>query len=323
MARAHEWSALGTYAQLVVDDGTDDVSALDVARRLVDEVDATCSRFRPDSDLSRANAEAGNWVRVDPLLVRAVDAALDAARSTEGLVDPTLGRALVGLGYDRDLDLVRADSTAHASITVTGHSPSPIGRWDEVQTDPEGWIRVPEGCSLDLGATGKAFAADLVADAVVLAVGGSVVVSLGGDVAAICQDGRTAWPVLVSDTAGPGLDVEGETVLLGTGGLATSSIRHRQWTHDGAVVHHILDPRTGQPAITSLASASVLARSCLEANGASTAAVIVGAGAAAWLERRGLAAMLVEQDGRLTRCGAWPAPDPQVDPVSDRMRVSC
>lgn len=321
MSRVHEWPALGTYAQLVVDDGVDDLAALAIARRLVDAVDATCSRFRRDSDLSRASAAAGSWIKVDPLLVQAVDAALDAARSTDGLVDPTLGRALVDLGYDQDLDLVRATTT---SVTTVARRTAPMtGRWVELETDPTGWIRVPEGCALDLGATGKAFAADLVADAVVLAVGGSVVVSLGGDVAAVCQDGRTAWPVLVSDTAGPGMDEPGETVMLGTGGLATSSVRHRRWTHNGEAVHHILDPRTGRPAATTVVSATVRASSCVGANAASTAAVILGSDAPAWLDRRGLAALIIEQDGKTTHCGDWSAAEPARLPAAQGSDVPC
>ena len=343
MTRAHEWSALGTYAQLVVDDGVDDRAALVVARQIVDAVDASCSRFRPDSDLSRASAAAGTWVEVDPLLVRAVDAAIEAARWTGGLVDPTLGRALVELGYDRDLDLVRAGPSPRTGGSPTGGSTAAgaraegrtvlrttpherrlaSGGWEELETDLAGWIRVPAGCSLDLGATGKAFAADLVANAVVLAVGGSVVVSLGGDVAAVCQDGRTSWPVLVSDTAGPDLDVAGETVMLGTGGLATSSIRHRRWTHDGAAVHHILDPRTGRPAATTVASATVRAPSCVEANAASTAAVILGDDASGWLEERGLDAVLVDQDGRSSRYGGWSAPELTRDRPVERQGAPC
>ena len=337
MTHSHEWSALGTYAQLVVDDGVDHRRALVLAKRLVASIDATCSRFRLDSDLSRASAAAGTWVEVDPLLVQAVEAALAAARWTDGLVDPTLGQALVEIGYDRDLDLVRADSYAAVGGPATlagdeGRSPVTAvrdgsgwvgGRWAEVETDPDGWIRVPHGCTLDLGATGKAFAADLVANAVVLAVGGSVIISLGGDVASVCQDGRTAWPVLVSDTAGPSMDVPGETVMLGTGGLATSSTQHRQWLHEGAPVHHILDPRTGTPVDTPLVSATVQAASCVEANAASTAAIILGERAAPWLEQRGVAALLVDRDGRSTRCGAWPAAEPTPAPAVERIGAPC
>jgi thiamine biosynthesis lipoprotein len=333
MPRAHEWSALGTYAQLVVDDQVDDGAAITIAKQLVEAIDATCSRFRPDSDLSRASAAAGRWVSVDPLLVQAVEAALEAARATDGLVDPTLGRALVDLGYDRDLELIRAETSSRASQPVprrpdrdSDHvtsSAAAIGRWREVETDPAGWIRVPEGCALDLGATGKAFAADLVAGAVERAVGGSVVISLGGDVAAICGAERAAWPVLVSDTAGPGMDVPGQTIMLGTGGLATSSIRHRWWSHDGDVVHHILDPRTGRPAMTTVASATVRAASCVAANAASTAAVILGSAAPAWLEQRGLAAVLVDQDGRSTTYGGWPASARPRERATGRLDISC
>lgn len=338
MSRAHEWSALGTYAQLVVDDDVDDQAALAVATGLVEAIDATCSRFRPDSDLSRASAAAGNWVEVDPLLVQAVDAALQAARSTDGLVDPTLGRDLVGLGYDRDLELVRASGGRARTRLDAGAGRAGVathverrrrpagGAWTELETDPAGWIRVPVGCGLDLGATGKAFAADLAAAAVVLAVGGSVIISLGGDVAAICDDRREGWPVLVSDTQGPAMDVAGELVMLGTGGLATSSTRHRRWTQDGTAVHHILDPRTGRPANTSVASATVRAGSCVQANAASTAAVILGADAPGWLDARGLAALVVDQDGRSTSCGGWPggrAAEPPSDRRTDRSGFPC
>ena len=188
--------------------------------------------------------------------MRAVDVALAAARSSDGLVDPTLGRTLVELGYDRDLDLVRAASDADRDdARAPGSSPVAQPRasdrlWERGRDGPGRMAPGPAGCALDLGATGKAFAADLVAESVNLAIGGSVVVSLGGDVSAISQDGRAIWPVLVSDTAGPAMDVGGEVIMLGTGGLATSSTRHRRWQHHGEMVHHLVDPRTGRPADT-------------------------------------------------------------------------
>ncbi len=167
-------------------------------------------------------------------------------------------------------------------------------------------MRVPAGCALDLGATGKAFAADLVAQAVVAELGCSVVVSLGGDVAAISLTQLAGWQVLVSDTDRGDLACEGQIVLLTNGGLATSSTRHRRWTHDGAAVHHIVDPRTGRPADEVVVSATVCAASCVEANSASTAAIILGHAAPEWLSERGLSALLVDVDGRATRCADWP-----------------
>lgn len=302
-----QWAALGTYAQIAVDDESAAPRALELAKRLVADIDATCSRFRPDSDLSRASARAGSWVKVDPLLVRAVEAALGAARATAGLVDPTLGRHLVELGYDRDLHLVRQGIAALPTDVVVGPATQPGAHpWREVGTDIEGWVRVPTGCALDLGATGKAFAADLVAQAVVAEIGCSVVVSLGGDVAAIGMSQLAGWQVLVSDTDRGDLASEGQIVLLTNGGLATSSTRHRRWTHDGAAVHHIVDPRTGRPADEVVVSATVCAASCVEANAASTAAIILGHAAPEWLSERGLSALLVDVDGRATRCADWP-----------------
>lgn len=301
-----QWTALGTYAQIVVDDDAAASRALEVAQRLVAEIDATCSRFRADSDLSRASARAGSWVKVDPLLVRAVEAALGAARATDGLVDPTLGRHLVELGYDRDLRLVRQGTGVPPHDVVPAPGQPGAHRWREVGTDAEGWVRVPAGCALDLGATGKAFAADLVAQAVVAELGCSVVVSLGGDVAAISLSQRAGWQVLVNDTDHGDLTSAGQIVLLTNGGLATSSTRHRRWTHRGAAVHHILDPRTGRPADELVVSATVCAASCVEANAASTAAIILGHDAPAWLSERGLSSLLVDVDGQATRCADWP-----------------
>lgn len=302
-----QWAALGTYAQIAVDDESAAPHALELAKRLVADIDATCSRFRPDSDLSRASARAGSWVKVDPLLVRAVEAALGAARSTGGLVDPTLGRHLVELGYDRDLHLVRQGIAALPTDNVVRPAAPPgAHRWREVGTDTEGWIRVPAGCALDLGATGKAFAADLVAEAVVAEFGCSVIVSLGGDVAAVSLSRLAGWQVLVSDTDRGDLASEGQVVLLTHGGLATSSTRHRRWTHGGAAVHHIVDPRTGRPADEVVVSATVCAASCVEANAASTAAIILGRAAPEWLSQRGLSSLLVDVDGQATRCAGWP-----------------
>ena len=102
------WPGLGTYVHLSTADGTALEPARQIAVRLLEDVDRTCSRFRKDSDLIRANAGAGSWVSVDPMLVKAVGAAVESAAQTDGLVDPTLGHALVAVGYDRDISLVLA-----------------------------------------------------------------------------------------------------------------------------------------------------------------------------------------------------------------------
>jgi thiamine biosynthesis lipoprotein len=296
------WRALGTYVQLGIAQGDRLTQARGRAERLLADVDRTCSRFRADSDLTRANAGAGRRVRVDPLLARAVEAALWAAQETDGLVDPTLGRSLVALGYDADLGEVRSRPDDPAAVPL----PAVPGAWRAVETDPDGAVLVPYGTALDLGATGKAFASDLLA-ADLAGVGIACIVSLGGDIAVGVPDGDqepVEWPVTIAERPD---DPPQQTVLLDRGGLATSSVVHRRWQRGGEGVHHLIDPRTGRPADGGWRTVSVTARSAVEANTATTAAVVLGPDAAEWLLERDLAARLVGRDGRVVHLAGWPA----------------
>jgi thiamine biosynthesis lipoprotein len=232
------------------------------------------------------------------MLAAAVTAAVGAARHTDGLVDPTLGRSLAAVGYDRDIAAVRA-GTGPAAIPI----PALPGAWTQIEIDPDGGLLVPAGVALDLGATGKAFASDLVAAAIAEQAGAPCVVSVGGDVAIGEAPGAPdAWRIAISELP----DAEPEAmVLLATGGLATSTTMARRWKRGGQVVHHLLDPTTGQPVTRSWRTASVAAPSCLAANTASTAAILLGAKAPVWLERFGVTARLVDENGDLTYVGGW------------------
>ena len=154
---------------------------------VLDEVDRACSRFRSDSDLVRANARAGRATDVSPLLAAAVQVAVAAAAETDGLVDLTLGHALVAVGYDRDLALFPPPRPTRRRCRCP-RAPAPGARCRSTRRGRH----VPEGCALDLGATGKAWAADLVVASVADALGVDVVASLGGDVAV---SGSMPWPV--------------------------------------------------------------------------------------------------------------------------------
>ncbi len=311
------WWALGTYVHLAVEDAGALPTAEAAAREVLERVDHRCSRFRPDSDLVRANAAAGRWVRVDPWLAAAVGVALEAAAETDGLVDPTLGSVLSASGYDRDLALLPTAATtptAAAPVRRAVPAASHRGAWSEVGVAPDA-VRVPAGCALDLGATGKAWAADLVARVVVELTGAGVLVSLGGDVRVDGPgDGAVAWPVAVGeDPADLG---DAEVVLVTSGGVATSGTRRRRWQHEGTDRHHLLDPRTGTSAQGPWRTVSALGDTCVAANTATTAALVVGAGARAWLDRHHVSARLVGHDGVVVRTAWWPHPssDPSSDP---------
>jgi thiamine biosynthesis lipoprotein len=295
------FSALGATAVVVADPAHLGAAVIEVEREL-DDVDRTCSRFRVDSDLSRLNDAAGAWTSVDDLLVVAVDVALRAARVTDGLVDPTIGETMLGIGYDRDFAAIVVNGPA------LGSAPSwisePTWRLVEIRRDRR-QIRVPRGVRLDLGATAKALAADRAAVRAATATGGGVLVSLGGDIAVAGASPDGGWSVGIADDhrASP---EPGETIAIVSGGLATSSTTVRRWSRGGLPVHHIVDPRTGLPADEVWRTVSVCACTCVDANTASTAAIVLGDEAPAWLMRNGLPARLVRRDGAIERVGGWP-----------------
>jgi FAD:protein FMN transferase len=299
------FSALGTTATLVVTEP----KALPRSRRILDEVladiDRSCSRFRADSDLSRVNDAGGQPVTVSPTLIDAVDVALRAARLTDGDVDPTIGKALRLLGYDRDF----------ATVAATGGPLSYVAErvpgWWTVDVDhTAGTVRVPDGVQLDLGATAKALAADRAAAAIAQDPGGGVLVSLGGDVAVAGPAPSAGWAVLVTDDHAAGPDAPGETVAIRTGGMATSSTAVRRWRRGDDAVHHIVDPATSRAADAVWRTVTVVAASCVDANIATTSAMVRGETAIDWLSGLTLAARLVRPDGTVVRIGDWPEPTP-------------
>ena len=252
---------------------------------MVADVDATCSRFRDDSDLSRANRHPGRWVDVDPLLVAAVAVARGAAAESGGLVSPLLGRPLVQLGYDRDLAEL-PDVTDVPDLPVDVPAPD---AWRAIGLDRSGRIRVPDGTALDLGATGKAFAADLVATAVERELGVPAVVSLGGDVRVAAPDGRP-WPVAVSEhPVRRPRPPSGSTAA----GSPRRPRRYAAGRARASTRHHLLDPRTGRPAPEVWRTVTATGPTCVAANTASTAAVVLGDSAPDWLAAHAVTARLV------------------------------
>jgi len=295
------FDAIGTTATIVVTDPARLLQARTLLAAQLEELDRTCSRFRPDSELAHVNARAGRAVAVTPLLAVLVGVALDAARETDGLVDPTLGAQLRAAGYDRTFALVRA----RERWTIAPAPPR--ARWDEVELDGRGGLLLaPRGCELDLGASAKAFAADRAATSLAGAAGCGVLVSLGGDIAVAGEPPAGGWPVRVADDHDAPLDGPGPVVALAHGGLATSGTAVRRWRTDLGEAHHVLDPRTGRPAPTPWRTVTVAARTCLDANVAATAALVLGHDAPEWLRQRGLTARLAAPDGSLVHVNGWP-----------------
>ena len=271
-----------------------------IAKAELAELDRTCSRFRTDSELTKLNAE-GSAI-VSPLLLELIRVALDAARWSGGLVDPTVGPALRSLGYDRDFDAVVRRRTGRIELV-------PAVGWRRVLLDSVSRrVTLARGAELDLGATAKAFAADRIAHRVARATGSPALVSLGGDVAVAGEAPTDGWPITVTDDSRRRA-IGAQTVAIQSGGLATSSTAARRWRSRDGVVHHIVDPATGAPAIEVWRTVSVTAPACLAANVAATAALVRGDAALSWLETRALPARLVRSDNSIAYTAGWPSED--------------
>jgi FAD:protein FMN transferase len=296
MTASRAWSAWSCTVRLVVADAR----VLDAAARdlvdLLDRVDRAASRFRPDSALCRANTQAGKAIPIPRELVELVACALDAAAQTAGAVDPTIGLSLSSNGYDRDIAELPRNGPAVCPVV-------PPADWRSVRLDrAAGLLVVPRGVALDLGATAKARTADAAAESLSRRYETAVLVELGGDVAVSGQI-EGGWPLFVAEHDGG----DGELVVLSSGGLATSTTTIRRWQRGGRTLHHILDPRTGEPADGCWRTATVAARSAVAANTASTAALVMGEAAEQWLTARNLAARLVHQDATIRTTPGWPA----------------
>lgn len=251
---------------------------LTAVRNLFAERERVFSRFRADSELRRVNAASGRLVVVSRGFAAMLELALAAAAQTDGLVDPTLGRAIVAAGYDRDFALLGDDPEPTGATSG--------GRWYDVRLAGR-IVRVPPGVELDLNGVVKSRTVD---DALELLAGDGFV-SAGGDVAA--RGGV--------DVAVPG----GESVRIVRGGLATSGSDRRRWRRGGEPQHHLIDSSTGRPSVGPWSQVTVSGRTCLAADVAAKAAFLLGAAGPAWLDEHAIPGRFRDDAGTVVPNESW------------------
>jgi thiamine biosynthesis lipoprotein len=274
------------------------------AHALIVETERVLNRFDPQSELSQVNARPQQWVPVSPLVWEVVTQALALAEATGGLFDPTVLAALEAVGYTRSF------ADMHGVAQDSNRETTP-GCWAAVQRDPARralWL--PAGVRLDLGGIAKGHTAQRVA--AYLSRWGPCLVDAGGDLTAgAAPHGLPGWPVAVAaPSAGDNDPPDLFHLWLAQATLATSGIDYRRWQHNGRVVHHLIDPRTGYPATTDALAVSVLAHDAAQAEGWATAALVAGRDAGlTLLARHGLAGAVVDRQQHLT---LTPAMTPRV-----------
>jgi thiamine biosynthesis lipoprotein len=289
----------------------------------IEEIEQALSRFRPTSDLVRLNDVAGDpaGLAVHPRLVAALVAAERARRMTEGAFDPRILRDLERLGYLGVTPAIGPDAAAIGpapGATASGATAARVvarvgeprgaqrsfadGRW--LHCDPRG-SRAAVAVPVDLGGIGKGLAIRWAITLLATTLpeldgpGTGALLEAGGDLAARGRaPGGGPWMVGIEDAAGGEMPA---VVALQDGAICTSSIEVHRWrTDDGREVHHLLDPRTGEPGGAGLVSVTVAGPDPAWAEVWSKGLFLEGAaGIGARARSMGLAAWWVRDDGSL------------------------
>lgn len=271
------------------------------ATRLVEDLFATwedsLSRFTPESELSYVNGQAGRPVQVSRLFWFVMGRALEAARATDGVYDPSMGTHIVEAGYDRTFDEVPTRQHHVPGARSAG------GSWRKIHLDPVArTVTLPVGMRLDFGGIAKGLAVDAAVERLENEGLAPILVEAGGDLRVLgTPPGLDGWQIRVDVPDRP------QVVTLHGGAMATSSRLRRQWQAGGRAMHHILDPRTGVPAASPLVSVTVAATLCAQADVAAKVALILGRAAGSdFLQTHGMSALLADEHGAVHTVGTWP-----------------
>jgi FAD:protein FMN transferase len=290
-----DFKAMGCHMIAMINSSAQDTpQLLQQVPAWFEEWEQSLSRFHTESELNRLNRSAGWPVQVSQTLWDVFQAAVEAEKASDGLVAATVLEALIAAGYDRSFDLLPRERIA-----------APVNRWDTVGSLAEvsideatRTICLPADMHLDFGGVAKGWAAHQASKR--LAGYGAALVSAGGDISISAEqpDGQK-WPIAIDDPFKPGEYLD--TLMLGACGIATSGTDYRRWKQGGHWNHHIIDPRTGQPAQTDIVAATVVAPTAMTAEMAAKTVLISGSERGLeWIEARPeLAAMLVLETGEI------------------------
>ncbi len=291
-----EFRAMNTAVVLAAEEALGAGSSLEAARRFIEQCERRFSRFLPESELSQLNRSAGEWHRVSPELMDMLVQSLVAHRETGGLFDPAVLPDLKRIGYDRSMDEIRKYGVAGA-----GHAhPETHSKFSAFEIDAEsGWVRLPVGMEIDLGGIAKGWIVERAAR-LIWATTPACAVSAGGDMLFVGRpaDGGS-WHVRVEDPWEPAQEVARFEV--GPGAIATSSTVKRSWMQAGMRRHHLIDPRTGEPARGDWSSVTVFAPEITTAEVYAKALLIGGEAEASrlLLRRPEISYLIVKSDGGL------------------------
>lgn len=302
MEQTLQFRAMNTEVEVFLQakDHRDHSAELENIRFLFQRVEKTASRFQPESELSQINrgsaqATAILCLPLSPLLHSLLREALNAYRETEGLFQPAILPALEAAGYDRSFDRLEREELIPAGVREESlpldftHSPYAFKNRGRQK-----FLLLRPGTRLDLGGIAKGWTADRAAE--ILASLGRGFVNAGGDIRFFGEDGPP-WSIGIEDPFAPERDAA--LLQMAKGAVATSSTWKRRWKRGSCWNHHLIDPRTGRSADTSLVSVTVTAPTAAQADVWAKVALLLGRKEGmAWLKRRRARALLIDIEKR-------------------------
>jgi len=271
MIQSFEFRAMNTDILLAGEGERVDVG-MQATRSFIDECEQRFSRFLPASEVTELNRSSGDWQQVSNDLMEMFQLSRKFYDETGGLFDPTILPDLKQAGYDRSMDEIRAYG-ATPRTSALNHISQPA--FSEIAFDlADNLIRLPLGMEIDLNGIAKGWIVERAAQLLHTYVE-TCAVSAGGDMYFIGRpsDGMD-WDVYLEDPR------DSEQMIsqlhVGSGGVATSSVMKRTWRLGGKVRHHLIDPRTGEPAKTDWLSVTVIAPDIITADVYAKAILIGG-----------------------------------------------
>lgn len=262
---------------------------------LMEQLWQECARYEQllsktirGSDVDRINHAQGQPVTVDAETWQILKRAREISIKTGGAFSVTIAPLSAQWDFTGGTKRVPDAESIHAALPLVNDSLIVLGE--------NNTVTLPEGMSIDLGGIAKGYIADRLAAMIRGRVTGATL-NFGGNVFAVGSkaDG-SPFRIGIANPEDPGSAAAVVTVK--DRSVVTSGTYQRCFTLDGQTYHHILDPETGMPAETGLASASVIAQSSMDADALATACIVLGMEqAVALVEEMGLEALLITDEG--------------------------
>ena len=225
------------------------------AREAIEAGECRFSRFLYDSELSQLNRAAGQWFNASSEMMDVLQKAQKFFDITNGLFDPSVLPDLIRVGYDRSMDEIRAQD---GIVPTNASKREPKADFREMELDLiSSQVRLPAKMQLDFGGIAKGWIVDR-AVTLLSHYSDACAVNAGGDMRFIGHSPiGLGWPVELEDPRDASRSIARLTV--NHGAVATSSVAKRAWKQGDAIRHHLIDPRTGEPAQSDWLCATVIA----------------------------------------------------------------